>query len=299
VNELLHRAGKWDAVTPESAGWRYLSFRVADDGFEADTGDEEVALVALAGRCLVEADGESWELGDRDSVFDGLPWALYLPRDTSYRVEPLGPLELAICGARCDRRREPVLVRPEDVEIEVRGAGNATRQINHILKPEFPAERLLVVEVFTPAGNWSSYPPHKHDEDRPPGEVVLEEVYYYRMGAPAAAGALERSGWGVQRLYSPQHGVEVTETVRDGDILLVPFGYHPFCAAHGYDAYYLNALAGDRRSMAASDDPELAWVRGTWNELAPDPRVPVVSGVGSTEPPRSAGAGSAGAGADT
>ena len=108
--------------------------------------------------------------------------------------------KVAICGARCERRREPVLVRPEEVEVEVRGAGNATRQINHILKPEFPAERLLVVEVFTPAGNWSSYPPHKHDEDRPPGEVVLEETYYFRTAKPEA--------FAVQRLYSPSHGLD-------------------------------------------------------------------------------------------
>src|SRR5207302_1262501 len=131
----------------------------------------------LHGLPLVEAEGERWELGGRPSVFDGLPWALYLPREPTYSVE--GDGELAICGARCERRREPVLVRPEDVEVEVRGAGNATRQINHIVKPEFPAERLLVVEVFTPSGNWSSYPPHKHDEDNAPGEVVLEETYYY------------------------------------------------------------------------------------------------------------------------
>jgi 5-deoxy-glucuronate isomerase len=268
MSELLLRAGTWEQVTPESAGWRYLYFGVREGPFEAQTGEGEIALVPLAGRCRVEADGETWELGGRASVFDGLPWALYLPRDTAYRVEPLERLEVAVCGARCDARREPVLVRPEDVEVEVRGAGNATRQINHILKPEFPAERLLVVEVFTPAGNWSSYPPHKHDEDRPPGEVVLEEVYYYRMRAPEA--------FGVQRLYSRQHDVDLTETVRDGDILLVPFGYHPFVAAHGYDAYYLNALAGDRRSMAASDDPELAWVRREWEALTPDPRVPLV-----------------------
>jgi 5-deoxy-glucuronate isomerase len=195
-----------------------------------------------------------------------MPWALYLPRDTSYRVE--GGAELAICGARCEERLEPVLVRPEEVEVEVRGAGNATRQINHIVKPEFPAERLLVVEVFTPAGNWSSYPPHKHDEDRPPGEVVLEETYYFRTAAPEA--------FAVQRLYSPRHGLDVTETVRDGDLMLVPYGYHTTAAAHGYDLYYLNALAGDRRSMAAADDPALHWVRGAWAELEPDPRVPLV-----------------------
>ena len=269
MSEFLLRAGAWEQVTPESVGWRHLYFGVRQGPFASETGDGEVALVPLAGRCRVEAEGERFEIGGRASVFDGMPWALYLPRDTAYRVEPLGELELAICGARCERRLEPRLIRPEDVEIEVRGAGNATRQINHILKPEFPAERLLVVEVFTPAGNWSSYPPHKHDEDRPPGEVVLEETYYYRTAKPEA--------FAVQRLYSPRHGVDATVTVRHGDVMLVPFGYHTTCAAHGYDLYYLNALAGERRSMASSDDPDLAWVRPSWASMDKDPRVPLVT----------------------
>jgi 5-deoxy-glucuronate isomerase len=269
VPELLLKDGAWEQVTPESAGWRYLFFGVRSGSFASETGEGEVALVPLGGRCRVEAEGEEWELGGRENVFAGMPWALYLPRDTEYRVEALGPLELAISGARSERRREPLLVRPEDVEVEVRGAGNATRQINHIVKPEFPAERLLVVEVFTPSGNWSSYPPHKHDEDRPPGEVVLEETYYYRTARPEA--------FAFQRLYSPRHGVDVTVTVRDGDLMLVPWGYHTTAAAHGYDLYYLNALAGDRRSMAASDDPDLAWIRSAWDELEPDSRVPLVT----------------------
>jgi 5-deoxy-glucuronate isomerase len=266
MSELLLRAGEWDHITPESAGWRFLHFGVRTGAFDSHTGGGEIALVPLSGRCRVEAEGESWELGGREHVFAGMPWALYLPRDTAYRVEAEG--EAAICGALCERRREPVLVRPEDVEIEVRGAGNATRQINHILKPEFPAERLLVVEVFTPSGNWSSYPPHKHDEDHPPGEVVLEETYYFRTAAPEA--------FAVQRLYSPRHALDVTETVHDGDLMLVPHGYHTTAAAHGFDLYYLNALAGDRRSMAAADDPALAWIRRAWAELEPDPRVPLV-----------------------
>jgi 5-deoxy-glucuronate isomerase len=178
---------------------------------------------------------------------------------------------VAVTGAVAEEKLEPRLVRPEDVEIEVRGCGNATRQINHIVKPEFPAQRLLVVEVFTPAGNWSSYPPHKHDEDHPPGEVILEEVYYYRTPSdPPGAFA-------VQRLYSPEHGTDITATVRDGDIMLVPHGYHTTAAAHGYDLYYLNGLAGDRRSMAAADDPALAWVRPAWEQLELDPRVPLVT----------------------
>jgi len=266
MSDLLLRAGAWEQVSPESAGWRFLHFGVRGGAFSSETGDAEIALVPLAGGCQVEAEGETWELGGREHVFAGMPWALYLPRDTPYRVETEG--EVAICGARCDTRRDPVLVRPEDVEVEVRGSGNATRQINHIVKPEFPAERLLVVEVFTPAGNWSSYPPHKHDEDNAPGEVVLEETYYFRTRAPEA--------FAVQRLYSPRHGLDVTETVRDGDLMLVPYGYHTTAAAHGYDLYYLNALAGDTRSMASADDPALHWIRDAWADLEPDPRVPLV-----------------------
>jgi 5-deoxy-glucuronate isomerase len=267
VSDLFLKAGDWDAVTPERAGWRYLSFRVETGSFIGQTGDEEICLVALAGSSLVDVDGESWELGRRANVFAGMPSALYLPRETAYKVE--GDAELAVCGALCERRREPVFIAPEEVEIEVRGAGNATRQINHIVKPEFPAERLLVVEVFTPSGNWSSYPPHKHDEERPPEEVILEETYYYRAEHPEA--------FAVQRLYSPRHELDLTVTVRDGDLMLVPYGYHTTCAAHGYDLYYLNALAGDRRSMAASDDPQLAWIRAAWERLEQDPRVPLVT----------------------
>jgi 5-deoxy-glucuronate isomerase len=273
--ELLLRDGEWKQVDPASASWDYLSFRVERVGegeqISRSTGDEESALVTLGGRCVVEAAGERWELGGRANVFDGMPWALYLPRDTEYTLAALGDVEVAVAGARAEERLEPRLVRPEDVEIEVRGSGNATRQINHIIKPQFPAQRLLVVEVFTPAGNWSSYPPHKHDEDKPPGEVVLEEVYYYRTETePPGAFA-------VQRLYSPRFGTDVTATVRDGDIMLVPHGYHTTAAAHGYDLYYLNGLAGERRSMAAADDPQLAWIRPAWAELEPDPRVPLVT----------------------
>jgi 5-deoxy-glucuronate isomerase len=266
MTELFLRAGEWTQVTPESAGWNHLHFGLRKAPFTSETGEVEIVLVVLGGRCRVQAEGETWELGGRETVFDGMPWALYLPRDTAYAVE--GDAEVAICGARCEERRQAMLVRPEDVEVEVRGAGNATRQINHIVKPDFPAERILVVEVFTPSGNWSSYPPHKHDEDRPPDEVVLEETYYYRTPDPAA--------FAVQRLYSPQRAVDLTVTVRDGDVMLVPWGYHTTAAAHGYDLYYLNALAGERRSMASADDPDLAWIRGSWKAMEPDPRVPLV-----------------------
>ncbi|MDQ3669402.1 MAG: 5-deoxy-glucuronate isomerase [Actinomycetota bacterium] len=268
MSELLLQAGTWERVTPANAGWRYLTFSVEqlDRRSARDTGPEEVAIVLLSGSCRVRAAGNEYELGPRAGVFASLPWTLYLPRDTAYELD--GDAEVAISSCPCERRREPVLQRPDEVDIEVRGAGNATRQINNMIQPGFPAERILVVEVLTPAGNWSSYPPHKHDEDRPPEEVVLEEVYYYRAPAPEA--------FAVQRLYSDRHGVDVTETVRDGDLVLVPHGYHAFAAAPGYDFYYLNALAGDHHSMANSDDPALAWIRSSWDGMEKDPRVPLV-----------------------
>jgi 5-deoxy-glucuronate isomerase len=268
VTDLFLRAGEWSRITPADAEWRHLTFGVerlagSDD---RETGGEETAIVLLEGRCTVEVEGERFELGPRAGVFESLPWTVYLPRDTSYRIA--GTAALAIASAPVGRRREPVLQTPGEVDLEIRGAGNATRQINNMIQPGFPAERILVVEVLTPAGSWSSYPPHKHDEDRPPDEVVLEEVYYYRAPAPEA--------FAVQRLYSPPRGVDMTVTVRDGDLVLVPYGYHAFSAAPGYDFYYLNALAGDRHSMAASDDPGLAWIRDSWAGMERDPRVPLV-----------------------
>jgi 5-deoxy-glucuronate isomerase len=265
---LHRRAGAWSTISPADAGWRYLTFGVDHvTQTERESGGEEVAIVLLAGACTITGDGFEFELGPRSSVFEHLPWTVYVPRETSYRVS--GEAELAVASAPVERRREPVLQRPEEVDVEIRGAGNATRQINNMIQPGFPAERLLVVEVLTPSGSWSSYPPHKHDEDRFPDEVKLEEIYYYRATAPEA--------FAFQRLYSPERDVDETWTVRDGDLVLIPFGYHPFTAAPGYDFYYLNALAGDHHSMANSDDPDLAWIRETWPETPKDPRVPLVT----------------------
>ncbi len=275
-SDFLRRAGDWGPITPADAGWRFLSFRVEriDQGrpLEQRLSDEETALVLLEGSCRATVDGERFELGPRTSVFDSLPWTLYVPRDAELMVETDDAAELAISSAPCKRRLEPILQRPGEVEVEIRGAGNATRQINNMIQPGFPAERILVVEVLTPAGNWSSYPPHKHDEERPPDEVSLEEVYYYR--------ARDADAFGLQRLYTTSGETDLTETVRSGDLMLVPHGYHTFAAAHGYDFYYLNALAGESHSMAASDDPGLAWTRPAWQGMERDPRVPLVTAEG-------------------
>ena len=258
-------------VTWERSGFEYLTFRaqhmVKGESFTDETGNNELGLVMLGGRCSVESSEGSWlDIGNRAHVFSGLPYALYLPIETTFTVRAVTDCDLALCFCRAELKYPGRLVTPDEVEVEIRGGGNATRQINHILKPEFPAHRLLMVEVYTPSGNWSSYPPHKHDVHNPPAEVDLEEIYYYKVNHP--------DGYAIQKIYTADLRIDSTLTVRDGELVLIPEGYHPVDAAHGYDVYYLNALAGSARSMAASDDPAYAWVRETWNEK--DPRLPLV-----------------------
>lgn len=252
-------------------GFDFLSFEnrrlCAGEKYAGDTEDNELAIVMLGGICSVESRQGSWEtIGGRKSVFDGMPFTLYLPVRTEFAVTSRSGCDMALCFSRAEDEHRAHLVTPDEVGIEIRGGGNATRQINSMIGPEFSAHRLIVVEVYTPAGNWSSFPPHKHDVHSPPGEVDLEELYYYRIQRP--------EGFAVQKVYTRDRSLDETITVRDGEMVLVPEGYHPVAAAHGYNLYYLNALAGSARSLAASDDPDLKWVRETWTEK--DPRVPLV-----------------------
>ena len=274
----LDPSGDTLVVTPESTGFEYLSLRIRrilrGERLSSETGSSELGIVVLGGRCSVESTAGSWfDFGSRANVFAGLPTALYLPIETKFKVVAETDCEVALCFSRAEEKYAAQLIKPDDVEVEVRGGANATRQINHILKPEFLAQRLLLVEVYTPSGNWSSYPPHKHDVHSPPDEVDLEEIYYYKIDRP--------EGYAIQRVYTPDGRINETLTVRDGELVLVPEGYHPVVAAHGYNVYYLNALAGSARSMAASDDPAYAWVRQSWVEQ--DPRVPLVTGGGGRE----------------
>ena len=269
------RTGTAVEITRRRAGWRFVQFAVRHlaprTAWTDRTGRDECCLVLLRGSCRVEftgtrrsSGGTEVALGPRTDVFSAYPHAMYLPPDTRFRVTVEEPTELADGRAPARTRFDARVVRPQDCGFEIRGGGNATRQIVDIMPPAFPADRLLVCEVFTPAGNWSSYPPHKHDIDRPPGEVKLEEIYYYRFAHPEA--------YGLQRLYDKRH--DQTLTVAHGDVVLIRSGYHPFVTAYGYNAYYLNVLAGTRRSMAASDDPRYAAFRA-WPQ--PDPRVPLVA----------------------
>ena len=256
-------------VTPEQAGWRYLSFavEVITEPTVVGRPGHETAVIGLSGGPFAVG---PLELPGRGSVWEGLPSAAYLPPGmTAYLVPAGGPITVAVASALASGRQTasaPMRIGPENVSVEVRGAGNATRQINHIITPDFPADRLEIVEVYTPSGNWSSWPPHKHDTDDMPREAILEEVYSYRFRRPEA--------WGVQRLYGGS--VDELHAVRDGETVIVRDGYHPFVATHGDDAYYLNALAGDVRTMACSFDPALDHVRQTWDAMERDRRVPLV-----------------------
>lgn len=283
-SDLLLRPGSSGSVRvdPARAGWRYLTFAVepvpADGATVPAADDVETCVVVLAGHGVTLAgDGGRWTLPGREHVFADLPSALWLPDGralsvTFERQPGAGPALIAVSRAPRTERDgvadEPIAVVPTDVRVETRGAGNATRQVNHVIAPSFPADRLEVVEVLTPSGNWSSWPPHKHDVDDMPSEAVLEEIYHYRFRRPAA--------WAIQRVYRADRSRDALFEVRHGDVVIVPDGYHPFSATHGDDAYYLNTLAGDRRTMACSFDPDLDWVRGTWADMELDPRIPLV-----------------------
>ncbi len=252
-------------------GFEFLSFQTrkftSGERFRGDTGERELAIVLLGGVCSVKSSkGEFSSFGTRSNVFAGLPSTLYLPISTEFELTAEAECDVAFCYCRAEEPHPAKLIAPDDIRVEIRGGGNATRQINHMIEPSFEAHRLLVCEVYTPSGNWSSYPPHKHDAHNPPGEVDLEEIYYYRIDRP--------EGYAIQRVYTRDHRLDATLTVRDGELVLIPEGYHPVVAAHGYNVYYLNALAGSARSMAASDDPDYAWVRQTWTTK--DPRLPLV-----------------------
>jgi 5-deoxy-glucuronate isomerase len=265
-------------LSSADAGWQMLNFEARrlskGQSWSHDTQQHEFCLVVLGGRIAVESNhGVFSEIGRRAHVFDGMPYALYLPRDTQFRLQALtDTVEVAAAWVPTDRDFPAHLVTPEQSQIEVRGGHNATRQINSILPPGSNCHRLVCVEVYTPSGNWSSYPPHKHDrhvqsDDGNIAEADLEEIYFYKFRQP--------EGWAFQRVYTDDRSLDEAIVAHDNDIVLVPEGYHPVSAAYGFDCYYLNFLAGSAQSLACTFDPAYAWTMETWD--AKDPRVPLVS----------------------
>jgi 5-deoxy-glucuronate isomerase len=237
-------------VTPESAGWSYVGFEALTlrpgEPVERDTGAGEHCVVVISGRCSI---GDWRSLGGRPDPWSGRPDAAYLPPGTRYVLE--GDGEVAICSAPAGEGAAARVLPGEDVEVETRGHAAHERTIHPILMGDQAADSLLVCEVLTPPGHWSSYPPHKHDRDAMPDESFLEETYYHRISPP--------HGFALQRVYTADGDLDETLTVRDGDIVLVPRGYHTVSAPPGYALYYLNVMAGPVRAWAVANDPDHEW----------------------------------------
>ena len=261
---LLHphapdRDGFIHHITPASAGWGYVGFSVLQlppqKVVSRPTEGNEICLVVLSGRVRISAgDVDFGLMGERESVFDGLPWSVYIPARSSWTVEAETPAEVAVCASPAEGKLPARIIPPSEVGEEVRGKGTNTRYVRNILPDSATAESLLVVEVVTPGGNWSSYPPHKHDVNDPPRETYLEETYYHRLK--------RGTGFALQRVYTDDRSLDETMAVSDGDVVLVPRGYHPVGAPHGFDLFYLNVMAGPVREWRFTMSPDHAFL--TW-----------------------------------
>ncbi|MBK8456094.1 MAG: 5-deoxy-glucuronate isomerase [Phyllobacteriaceae bacterium] len=257
-------SGKVTDVTPESAGWTHVGFSLvrlkAGERFGEATGGRETCLVLVSGKARIVVDGvEFGELGERMSPFAGKPWSVFAPAGASWAAVATTDLELAVCTAPAlGGKHTARVIAPDGLGQEIRGKGTNTRYVTNILPESDPgADSLLVVEVITPGGHTSSYPPHKHDVDDLPRESLLEETYYHRLNPP--------QGFAFQRVYTDRRADGTREldegiVVEDGDVVQVPKGYHPCAATHGYDLYYLNVMAGPKRVWKFHNAPEHEWL---------------------------------------
>ena len=273
---------KYQDISGCEAGWDYLNFEARTmkkgEAWGGNTGRNEYLFVMLGGGFIAKTmDGTVQTKNGRKDVFSGLPHALYLPPQTSFElIADSDVLDIA-CGWCATDQIHPIqFISPEDVNargIEFRGGDNASRQINSILPPGSNCHRLVCVEVYTPSGNWSSFPAHKHDTvktDPVTGKVLeasLEEIYFYKTEKP--------QGFAIQKVYTDDRSLDEIAEAHNNDAVLVPRGYHPVVAGHGYNVYYLNFLAGSHQSLANTDDPDHKWIYGTWKGL--DPRLPLVT----------------------
>ena len=245
-------------VSPADTGWQYIHFdayRFPPGGtLRRATGDHETALVVLSGQCTVHASPHTYEnIGRRTSVWERTPpYVVLLSPGTKWVVEAKRQLHLAVASAPAASVPPvpPRLITPDEIVAEHRGEGQTYRFIQHLLPPSATAARLILVEVYTPAGHWSSFPPHKHDTEAPPDESYLEETYYYQIDPP--------TGFAFQRVYTPERDLDVAVAAGNGDLVVVPRGYHPVAAAPGYNCYYLNVMAGPTRAWNFRVDPDYA-----------------------------------------
>lgn len=245
-------------VTPESAGWTYVGFELhrlqPGETVSGRDAGRETCLVWVTGKGTARADGADFgSLGKRMTPFDGEPAALYLPVGSDWEVTAETALELAVCTAPDAVGDLPArVIASNDLSQETRGQGTNVRYVTNILPEGEPAQSLLVVEVITPGGHTSSYPPHKHDQNNLPHESMLEETYYHRFNPS--------QGFGFQRVYTDDRSLDEAMAVEDGDVTLVPKGYHPVAACHGYDLYYLNVMAGPKRTWKFHNAVEHEWL---------------------------------------
>jgi 5-deoxy-glucuronate isomerase len=271
------------SITPESAGWEHISFLVRrlaqSHNWSFASGECELAIVDLGGRYAISSNRGEWRgFGSRENVFTGAGHVLYLPRRTNFTITAEVEGQFAIACVSTGEDHSPLLIRPQDVPISIRGGDNVSRQINDLLPPGSPVHRLVLVEVYTPSGNWSSYPPHKHDVHLtgPDGSLLeadLEEVYFYKFDMP--------EGYAIQRVYtdasSPLHAaghpIDALLRPENNCAVLVPEGYHPVVCPPGFTTYYLNVLVGSAQSLTARDDPRYSWVKDTYR--AADDRLPL------------------------
>src|SRR6266540_1087467 len=270
------------AVTPQSAGWDFISFQArrlkADNEWSLVSGETELAIILLTGTISIDSTRGSWHDLERKDVWTGPATALYLPRNTEFTITAKRDTEFVVTWVPTDEDHEPWLIQPQEVPISIRGGDNVSRQINDLLPPRSPVHRLILVEVYTPSGNWSSYPPHKHDvhikgEDGNLVEADLEEVYFYKIDKP--------EGYAYQHVYTDENSplqqagnpIDALVMAKNNCAVLIPEGYHPVVSAPGYTTYYLNVLAGSAQSLANQDDPHYSWVKESYHGL--DPRLPL------------------------
>ena len=270
------------SITPETAEWEFISFQARRLGagreWSFQSGENELAVVLLSGAISVRSTRGDWHGLERKDVWTSAATALYLPRNTEFTIAADRESEFAVTWVPSDEDHEPWLIQPQDVPVSIRGGDNVSRQINDLLPPGSPVHRLVLVEVYTPGGNWSSYPPHKHDVhiEGEAGHLIesdLEEVYFYKIDKP--------EGYAYQRVYTDENsplqqaGYPIDALVRaeNNCAVLIPEGYHPVVSAPGYTTYYLNVLAGSAQSLANQDDPRYAWVKDSYQN--PDPRLPL------------------------
>ncbi|MGR8010488.1 5-deoxy-glucuronate isomerase [Streptomyces hypolithicus] len=265
-------------IDPTKARWDYAALRVLElppGGAHAfAAGESEWIVLPLSGGCTVRVADQTFELLGRASVFGSVTDFAYVPRDTHAQISSGAGGRFALAGAKCERRLPARYGPAPEVPVELRGAGPCSRQVNNFAAAgAFDCDRLIAVEVLTPGGNWSSYPPHKHDEHQPGVECELEEIYYFESEGPG--------GLGYHRV-SPSRpgGTDVLAEVRTGDAVLIPDGWHgPSVAAPGHTLYYLNVMAGpgsgDDRQWLISDHPDHGWIRDTWPAQPVDPRLPL------------------------